>query len=164
MDLGVGVIIGIDPGPRESAVVTFDARVGPCEWFTKPNEDVRSWLSDYPAVTGDIVVIEQIAAMGMAVGETTFETVFWSGRFAEAWAKEFTRIKRVPIKVHLCGVARAKDGNVRRALMDRFGGDRCHRKGGPLYKLAGDQWSALAVAVTYFDLNLAPKPVPERIS
>lgn len=158
------MIIGLDPGPRESAVVALDPRVGPCEWFTKPNPDVRAWLMEYPSVVGDILVIEQIAAMGMAVGESTFETVFWSGRFAEVWRHEFTRIKRVPIKVHLCGLARAKDGNVRRVLMDRFGGDRCNRKGGPLYKLAGDQWSALAVACTYFDLNLAPKPALERIS
>lgn len=158
------MIIGLDPGPRESAVVTYDARVGPCEWFTKANDDVRSWLIDYPSVVGDVLVIEQIAAMGMAVGESVFETCFWSGRFAEAWAREWTRLKRVPIKMHLCGLARAKDQNVRRVLLDRFGGDSAKRKGGVLYKLSGDQWQALAVACTYYDLNLAPKPALERIS
>lgn len=157
------MIVGLDPGPKQSAAVLFDSNVGPCEWFTKPNDEMLSWLLAYPSVVGDVLVIEQIAAMGMAVGESVFETCFWSGRFVEAWSMEWTRLKRVPIKLHICGLARAKDANVRRALMDRFGGDCSIRKGGPLYKLAGDQWSALAVACTYFDLNLAPAAPLERI-
>jgi len=107
-------------------------------------------------------VIEQIAAMGMAVGAEVFETCFWSGRFAEAWGGSFERLKRHEIKMHLCGNMRAKDANIRVALMDRFGGSQSVGKKktpGPLYGIAGDQWSALAVAVTWFDAHAEKRRV-----
>jgi hypothetical protein len=58
------------------------------------------------------------------------------------------------VKLHLCGSSRAKDPNVRTALLDRFGG--AGAKGtkaapGPLYGIAADLWSALAIAVTWTD-------------
>ncbi|HET6477318.1 MAG TPA: hypothetical protein VFH93_14740 [Thermoleophilia bacterium] len=45
-----------------------------------------------------------------------------------------------------------KDANIRQALLDRFGGPAAvGRKAapGPLYGIARDVWSALAIAVTY---------------
>ena len=59
--------------------------------------------------------------------------------------------------MHLCGNMRARDGNIRQALLDRFGGkDRAiGRKGsyGPLHGISGDCWSALAVGVTWLEQN-----------
>ena len=41
------------------------------------------------------VVIEKVACMGMAVGEDIFETVFWSGRFAETLQYNETKWHRM---------------------------------------------------------------------
>ena len=51
---------------------------------------------------------------------------------------------------------RAKDANVRAALIDRFGPSKRKAIGlkatpGPLYGVHSHMWSALAVAVTYGD-------------
>lgn len=151
------MIYAVDPGTTQSALVQFDADdARPVSWQTLPNIDLVLLLRASTPLGADVLVVEQIAAMGMAVGAEVFETCMWSGRFVEAWDSRgghWTRIKRVPIKAHLCGVANAKDANIRRALMDRFGGDASVKKGGPLYKVAGDQWAALAVACTYYDLH-----------
>jgi len=146
-------ILAIDPGPEFSAYVLFD---GSPSQFGKVANQVL--LDDVLLVQslGDILVIEQIAAMGMAVGAEVFETVFWSGRFAECWdstGKVWVRVKRHEVKIHLCNSMKAKDANIRAALIDKFGGkDRAIGKKktpGPLFGISGDCWSALAIAVTY---------------
>jgi hypothetical protein len=94
------------------------------------------------------IAIEKIESYGMPVGREIFDTVYWTGRFAE-------RLDPIPVEwiprkrvvTIICGSSRAKDQNVRQALIDRFGGQEAIRKGGPLYKISGDVWSALAVAV-----------------
>jgi hypothetical protein len=63
------------------------------------------------------------------------------------------RIYRADVKLHLCNSHRAKDKNVRQALIDLYGPTKeaaIGRKAspGPLYGLAGDGWAALGVAVT----------------
>lgn len=146
-------VLAIDPGPTESAYVVYDG-TRPTEFDKISNEEMLyrcglCWDS------GVVLVIEQIAAMGMSVGAEVFETVFWSGRFAQAWGgRRWDRVKRHAVKMHLCGNMRAKDPNIRTALIDRFGPGKelavgCKKKPGPLYKLSGDCWSALAVAVTW---------------
>lgn len=148
---GVPTVFGLDPGPTQSALVVFDG-VRILHHVKTTNEDLLMVLTllrdDYADA---VLVIEQIAAMGMAVGAEVFETCFWSGRFAERWCQSWTRLKRHEIKMHLCGNMWAKDANIRQALLDRFGVVGTKRHPGPLYGIAGDEWSALAVAVTWFD-------------
>jgi uncharacterized alpha-E superfamily protein len=86
-----------------------------------------------------------------------FETVFWTGRLFER-AHYRARVERMPrraVKVHLCHSSRAQDSNVRVALLDRFGGrERAIGKKqtpGPLYGLKSHEWSALAIAITWWD-------------
>ena len=97
----------------------------------------------------------------MAVGAEVFETVYWIGRFAERAIQldhAAERVFRRDVKLHLCGNSRAKDANIRQALIDRYGGKEqaIGRKAsqGPLYGLSGDCWSALAVAVTFAETRL----------
>src|SRR5688572_25007903 len=130
-------IIAIDPGNVESAYCLFTPgfmNISPHILVGKvPNAQLLRPLTNHSIKIGksshgidqylpfETLVIEQVACMGMAVGESVFETVFWSGRFAQAWGREFHRIKRGPIKMHLCGTMRAKDGNIRQALIDKIG-------------------------------------------
>lgn len=157
------LLFAVDPGYEQSALVVYDgSRV--LEHGTFANAALLQRISDRVRKRSHLMVIEQIASFGMPVGEEVFETVFWSGRFAQAWAgyhaeMPVDRLKRHAIKMHLCGQPRAKDGNIRQALIDRFGPSKEKAIGrkatqGPLYGLSGDAWAALAVAVTYWDLHL----------
>jgi len=98
----------------------------------------------------------------MPVGREVFETVLWIGRFVEAAnqaGREAELIYRKDVKLHLCQSTRAKDGNVRQAILDRFprvGGGATPQVGtakqpGPLYGCRSHVWSALAVAITRHD-------------
>lgn len=172
-------VVGIDPGTTHSAVVGFDG-TWPTTRLYVPNDDVFFHL-DFMCASARKIVIEQVASYGMAVGETTFSTVFWAGRFAQhceirgiSWAQ----MKRLAVKMHICHDSRAKDSNIRQALIDRFGrpgsvevpmvdnsGAPVFFKAGPrkgmqktearpnkMAGIYGDMWSALAIAVTYCDL------------
>ena len=157
---GVMIVVGLDPGYEHSALVTWDTTMREVVGHVDISND--SILTEFRAgnfIPGSILVIEQIESMGMAVGKTTFETVYWSGRFAEAFHPErVERVTRREVKLHLCGQARANDGNIRQALIDRFGPSTEQAIGkkakpGPLYGVTGHKLSALAVALTWADQN-----------
>ena len=155
------VILAIDPGPTQSAWLTLNTATGGIRNQAKSmNEDLLALIrTDVAGAAGPVqtVVIEKVEGFGMPVGAEVFETVFWSGRFAEAASPvRVDRIGRKAVKLHLCGSMRAKDPNIRQALIDRYGGSAAiGRKAspGPLYGIAGDLWSALAVAVTWADVR-----------
>jgi hypothetical protein len=143
-----GGVLAIDPGTTMSAWVLLRGREI-ADRGIDPNADLLEMLRGTLA-SGCVVVIEKVASYGMAVGAEVFETVFWSGRFAEAARPAILyRPTRKAIVTHLCGSARAKDPNVRQALIDRFGGSEATRKGGPLHGIVKDLWAALAVGVAY---------------
>ncbi len=156
--------LAIDPGPKESAFVVVDE--GEVVNFSKePNEHllkcikepVRMWGSSGAMIRH--LAVEMIASYGMPVGAEVFDTCVWIGRFIEAWNGPHTRVYRKDVKLHLCGQARAKDGNIRQALIDRYGGkERAIGKKatpGPLYGISADVWAALAVGVTFTDQHPA---------
>lgn len=147
------IVLGIDPGPTASAWCAVEDGK-PMRWGKEPNEAVIQRLKgDNFGI--EWLVIEKIACYGMAVGEEVFETVYFSGRFAQVWGEKVARVTRKEVALHLCQSARAGDANVRCALIDRFGGKEkaIGKKAnpGPLYGISGDVWSALAVALTWQD-------------
>ena len=151
------IILGLDPGYEHSAWVTWDGSV-----VLAHGDEANELLLDRfreGLYDGSVLVIEQIESMGMAVGKTTFETAYWSGRFAEAYfPNRVERVTRRAIKQHLCGADRATDSTVRQALIDRFGPSTEKAIGkratpGPLYGITGHKLAALAVALTWWDLH-----------
>lgn len=148
-------VFAIDPGFRQSGWVLCEER--PFRIIDKgvsPNEELmESFLAQAHAF--DMLLIEHIAMGGMIAGQETFDTCFIAGRFAQAvYPTPFDLVKRLRVKLHLCGQARAKDANVRQALIDRFGGSEAIGKKktpGPLYGVFSHMWQALAVAVTWSD-------------
>jgi hypothetical protein len=144
------ILLAIDPGFQESAWVVFDGKAILNHGKT-PNKELLSKLPGSCAWCA----IEMIASFGMPVGAEVFETVVWIGRFMEKFgADKVTRITRNVIKNHLCHSSRAKDANIRQAIIDRFGGPSAIGKKaspGALYGISADRWSALAVALTYSD-------------
>jgi hypothetical protein len=143
-------LYGLDPGTTQSALVW--ASLTPVEGGILSNQVVLESLRAESMYLPGVLVIEQIEGMGMAVGREVFETVCWAGRFCEAWeshAWPVVWVTRRAVKLHLCGTSRAKDTNVRQALLDRYGGKAATKKGGPLFGMKSHLWSALALAVTY---------------
>ena len=151
------MILAIDPGNEFSAYVFYDEQQECMRAFGKlPNDEMRDIVSDggvvgVPEFTH--AAIEMIASYGMPVGREIFDTCLWIGRYLECVKPHQTHslVYRKDVKLHLCGSPRAKDSNIRRALIDRFGGDKETKKGGRLYKVSADVWSALAIAVTHSD-------------
>jgi hypothetical protein len=148
--MGPVKLLAIDPGPVESAFLLYDTDTRlPERWEKFPNRVCWPiW-----ATNADGLAIEMIASYGMPVGAEVFETCVWIGRFEERWgASSLARVFRRDVKLHLCDDPRAKDSNIRQALVDRYGGKEkaIGRKAtpGPLYGLTKDCWAALGVAVT----------------
>ena len=143
-------VLAIDPGSAQSAWLRYDGERP--EGFGITANDVLARALRSGGLP-DVVVIEKVESYGMAVGAEVFDTVWWAGRFAEAAHRvPVVMLPRRAVKLALCGDSRAKDANIRQALIDRFGGSSAvGRKAapGPLYGISRDVWSALAIAVTY---------------
>ena len=153
-------IISIDPGPVFSAFVVWNG-----------HEIISKGILENPKMLELLIerrnsrqmVIEDIRSYGMPVGMTVFDTVWWSGRFCQAWGENFIRVSRLEVKKHICRNSRAKDSNIRQALIDRFGKPGTKKDPNLIYvedgtkggKIVKDMWAALALAVTFWDQNKA---------
>ena len=149
-------ITGIDPGDRQSAIVTIDGRGEVLRHAILPNKDM---MTEITAGMSGVIAIEMIASYGMPVGKTVFETCVFVGRMVQALGVmmyETRVIYRKDVKMHLCNSMRAKDGNIRQALIDRYpatGGGKnpvigTKKEPGALYGISKDEWAALGVAIT----------------
>lgn len=143
-------ILGIDPGPIESAFVLWDSESKLILADISDNETFNPLENDF-----DVMVIEDIQSFGMPVGQSIFETLKWSGEFRHIAKRnniDYCFMPRGQIKLTICHSARAKDPNIRQALIDRFGEPGTKKNPGYTYGLKKDLWQAFAVAVTYYDI------------
>lgn len=153
-------MLAIDPGTSESAWITWNPSIGVSgcglvansallqmvrsHGFLPPEGSIARLRGDKPQVA-----IEMIACYGMPVGKETFETCLMIGRLLEAFERNACPprlVFRKDVKMHLCGSARAKDGNVRQALIDKHGAPGTKKAPGKTYGVSGHLWAALAVA------------------
>ena len=153
------MIFALDPGPVQTAFIVWNG-TAILDKGLVPNNKLLDILSvSYPQV--EALAIEMIASYGMPVGKDVFETCVWIGRFIDRWHtsdnKNYRLIYRREVKMHLCESMRAKDVNIRIALIDRFApGFRNHGKGTKddpslFYGFKADLWQAMAVAVYAWD-------------
>lgn len=147
-------ILGIDPGTTMTALCGFDGTQA-IEPVIVTNGRVLGRLGVYGRSGEPLTVaIETISSYGMPVGAEVFQTCEWIGRFHQVAVDcglEVIRIPRGEVKLHLCQSARAKDANIRQALLDRLGPVGTKKNPGALYGVKSHIWSALAVAVTAWD-------------
>jgi hypothetical protein len=148
------MILALDPGPTQTGYCFYD---GVCVLAcgVLPNDEM---LEVVHGTGNGRLAIEMIASYGMAVGREVFETCVWIGRFQQAWRspEDVELVYRKDVKLHLCGTNKAKDANVRQALLDLFprtGGGATPQVGtkgkpGPLYGISTHAWPALGVAIT----------------
>lgn len=157
-------ILAIDPGTEESGWCIYHPGLGVIGSGVKPNDIM---LLEIRHSYADMLAIEMVASYGMPVGREVFETVRWVGRFQQIWRypDEVHLIYRRDVKLHLCNSAKAKDANIRQALLDLFprtGGGKTPQVGtksqpGPLYGVSTHAWSALGVAVTAHHQSMGRK-------
>ncbi len=154
------ILLAIDPGNELSAYVVWNGS-GIEDKGKVPNKAMLSVMVSFALNHPDgKCVIEQIAhyGTGMPAGRTVFDTCIWIGRFVQTWADlhkyiEPRLIERRNVKMHLCGSAHAKDGNVRQALIDRYGEPGKKSAPGILYGVSADVWQALGLAVTAWEVE-----------
>jgi len=144
------MILAIDPGTTHSGVVVFDG-CGAREAYVAPNDQVIQHIQLW---AWPDIAIEMIASYGMPVGAEVFETVRWIGRFQQAFhfPERVKLVFRKDVKMHLCGTPRAKDANIRQALIDKLGAPGTKKDPGPTYGVKSHAWAALAVAVTAMEI------------
>ena len=142
-------ILSIDPGTDESGWVVLDGNdvLMSGVW---PNEQLLRQVSIEAESDVDTLAIEMIASYGMAVGREVFETCVWVGRFQQAWRvpEAVKLVYRRDVKLHLCGTSKAKDANIRQALIDLLGPQGTKKSQGATYGVKSHAWAALGVAVT----------------
>jgi hypothetical protein len=152
------MILAIDPGTTESGWCVYDG-TEVMHSGVMPNAEMLAYVErPYFRLSSYRLAIEMIASYGMVVGREVFETCVWVGRFQQAWysPEAVELVYRKDVKLHLCGSLKAKDKNIRQALLDLFprtGGGATPQVGtkskpGPLFGVSSHAWAALAVAVT----------------
>lgn len=139
-------VFAIDPGTTISGWVRYeDGRV--VESGVTDNAELLQKIQFEGRVI-DLLAIEMIASYGMAVGAEVFETCVWIGRFIQAWPGHHRKVYRMEVKMHLCKTSKAKDPNIRQALLDKVGPPGVKKAPGPTYGVKSHAWAALGVAVT----------------
>lgn len=151
-------VLAIDPGNEKSAWCMVNTETLKPMAFGKEENQVV--LTAVQHLSYDSIVIERVASYGMAVGREVFETCEWVGRFTQAARVLPAYIYRRDEKLHICGDSRAKDANIRRALIDRFArhdlknGKGTKKNPDWFYGFSADVWAAYAVGITYIETTL----------
>lgn len=150
-------ILAIDPGNMETGYAILQLPEFQLIEFGKTENNALLGRFKAP-LNVDAVAIEMVASYGMAVGREVFETCVWIGRFTQALQGEnINYIYRREEKLALCHDSKAKDSNIRQALIDRYAKhDLKNGKGTKanpdvFYGVSKDVWQAIAVGVTHFE-------------
>ena len=157
-------VFAIDPGNEYSAYCVMADDYSLVEFAKLPNKEVMQkmtdWMCPFDNEAVDAVVIERVASYGLAVGREVFETCEWIGRYSqEAEPIPVEYIYRKDEKMYICNDMRAKDSNIRQALIDRFAkfdfknGRGTKKNPDVFYGVSKDVWAAIAVATTFYDIQ-----------
>lgn len=155
-------ILAIDPGNKDSAYVVMRSDYTIEHGLKLSNDMMLKTVKDICSVWGArmTVVIEMVASYGMAVGKEVFDTCVWIGRFTQAALDAGCPVEyvyRMEEKMAICHDSRAKDSNIRQALIDRFAKhDKKTGKGTKanpdvFYGFKADMWSAFACGTVWID-------------
>lgn len=150
------LVIGIDPGTTQSAFVAWNGDTIDGLGY-EPNPKLAKYLRGIDSQT--CVVFESVTHYGQAVGRTTFQTVFWTGRLFQVARDtvgpyQVSRLPRSAVKKHLRLDQTANDKNVREAVIRLLGRDPRD-----YYNLKSHQWQALALAITWWNTERERQPL-----
>lgn len=153
------IILALDVGTEQSGYCLMDRETykplefGKIDNFTLLENVVRHGVYD-------VLVYEEFQSYGMPVGKSTIASITWNGRYIQASCERkipYFPVYRVEEKINLCGTTKAKDANLRQAMIDRFATfDFKNGKGTKdnrdwFYGFSKDAWSAAIIGVTFID-------------
>lgn len=151
-------VLAIDPGTKESAYLVLRRVRGkwnPWAFEKCANQQLVTALSSREFEPRSIC-IERLQTFGMPVGEATFRTAYWIGRFIQAAMPiRVYLMYRSTVRGHICHSSKATDSNIRQALIDKYGAPGTKKNPGPTYGIKADIWSALAIATTFVETDEA---------
>jgi hypothetical protein len=170
MDKENRILLAIDPGDEYSAFVFMDIDTYKPLYFAKEeNNEAINHMLNYVNENNGLAVVdvrnvacEMIASYGMGVGAHVFWTCVEIGRFTTLLKQAGCKVDyiyRKDEKMNLCKSMKAKDSNIRIALIDRFAQfDKKTGKGTKknpdwFYGFSADCWQAYAVGVTWIDIQ-----------
>lgn len=166
-------ILAIDPGNEESAFCFIEKWTYRPVYFAKmKNREavlaIKNFINEHLHLCSYEAAVEMVASYGMAVGKSVFDTCVWIGRFSQILEDmnfNVINIYRKDEKMNICGQMKAKDSNIRVALVDRFAkhdlktGKGTKNNPDWFYGFAKDVWASYAVGITYLDTYVHMKGV-----
>jgi hypothetical protein len=146
-------ILAIDSGTFDTGYCIVNSEIlKPIRFGKIKNEEILLIINTLSS--DDVVVLEQFKSYGMSIGQSTMDAIQWNGRFiqrAKDRGLKVDLVARLEEKMNLCKNGKAKDSNIRQALIDRFGEVGVKNNPGWFYGVSKDVWSAVAIAVTWSD-------------
>ncbi|AGO47483.1 Holliday junction resolvase [Cellulophaga phage phi19:3] len=155
-------ILAIDPGTLKSGWVLYDTKTHEIlDKGVTDNFGLKLWIkSNVGENTFDATAVEMIASYGMAVGREVFETCLYIGQIMQLMDDNHIPcdlVFRRDVKQAICNNGKAKDPQIRQALIDQFpktgGGAKPQignkKQPGRLYGVTSHIWAALGVAITF---------------
>ena len=150
-------ILAIDPGNVDTGYAILQLPEFQLLEFGKTSNEALLGRFKAP-LNVDAVAIEMVASYGMAVGKEVFETCVWIGRFTQALlGQNIHYVYRREEKLALCHDSKARDSNIRQALIDRYAkhdfknGKGVKANPEVFYGVSKDVWQAIAVGVTHYE-------------
>ena len=152
------MILALDVGTTESAYCLVESKTyKPIDFGKIDNNEL---LEKVKTMGYSKLIYEEFQSYGMPIGESTIKSITWNGRYIQSALDR--NIPVYPIyrreeKMNLCGSMRAKDSNIRQALIDRFAKhDFKNGKGTKnnkdwFYGFKLDVWAAYACGITFLD-------------
>ena len=149
------IILAIDTGTTETGYCILEAETyKPLQFGKVANSEILDIIRCVGEYGDARIAIEGFQSFGMPLGQSTIESITWNGRYiqlAEDNNIPWEYVYRKDEKIHLCGTMKAKDANIRQALIDRFGEVGVKKSPGFFYGFKGDIWSAMAIGVVALD-------------
>lgn len=151
-------ILALDVGTEQSAYCLIESTNYELLSFGKIKND--KLLDIVKTYNYERLIYEEFQSYGMPIGVTTITSITWNGRYIQSALdrdKMVCPIFRKEEKINLCGSMKAKDSNIRQALIDRFAkfdfksGKGTKKNPDTFYGFRADIWAAMAVGVTYLD-------------
>ena len=170
-------ILGIDPGPLQSALALWDTDAEEVlDHQYIHNDAAVEYISDFASPLCefqlDVLCIEFIQSYGMAVGQETFGTCLYCGDYRRTGLNmqvDTSLVFKTTWAAGLTGSANANKSQTRRAVIDRYGywkhgstglGVKAHP--GKLYGITAHIWDALGIAIYAMEQYAAGKRPVER--
>ncbi len=144
-------IFGVDPGTKKSGWCYIN--IHKVEGLKEINfgHDFNSLVIEQGKQYSPSLIIgyEWVKNYGRVVGEDVFRTAYMCGRVREALSlnANFFEPTRPCIIKHFTGRTNLPKSEVRKVLLDRFGGPDAKKAGGPLHKISNHAWDAMAVCL-----------------